>query len=124
MRPFFPPYRSSGGSPEKSSDEVNWFAPGSSPAVFEHPKIRFGVAICADIDTPEIFAEQARRGAQIVFEAAAPGLYGSQETRNWLSGYRWWRENCLTKLGHYARENSIFIAVATQAGRTIDRERL
>jgi predicted amidohydrolase len=103
-------------------DEVNWFAPGSTGAVFQHPKVLFGVSICADIDTPEIFTEQAGLGAQIVFEAAAPGLYGSQTTRNWLSGYQWWQNNCYQKLGHYARDNSIIIAVATQAGRTIDED--
>ena len=105
-----------------AEDEADWFAPGSTAAVFQHPKVRFGVSICADIDTPDIFAEQARLGAQIVFEAAAPGLYGSQATRNWLSGYQWWQNNCLHKLGHYAQDNSISIAVATQAGRTIDED--
>ena len=103
-------------------DEVEWFAPGSTLAVFQHPKVSFGVSICADIGTPELFVEQARLGAQIIFEAAAPGLYGSQATRNWLSGYQWWQNNCLQKLGRYALENSIFIAVATQAGRTIDED--
>jgi predicted amidohydrolase len=105
-----------------AEDEVDLFAPGPTTAVFQHPKVRFGVSICADIDTPEIFAEQARLGAQIVFEAAAPGLYDSQATRNWLSGYQWWQNNCLQKLGRYALENSIFIAVATQAGRTFDED--
>ena len=105
-----------------AEDEVNWFAPGSTAAVFQHPKVCFGISICADIDTPELFAEQARLGAQIVFEAAAPGLYGSQATRNWLSGYQWWQNNCLQKLGRYAQENGIPIAVATQAGRTIDED--
>ena len=105
-----------------AEDEVEWFAPGSTLAVLQHPKVCFGVSICADIGTPEIFAEQARLGAQIIFEAAAPGLYGSQATRNWLSGYQWWQNNCLQKLGRYALENSISIAVATQAGRTIDED--
>lgn len=105
-----------------AEDEVNWFAPGSIATIFQHPKVCFGVSICADIDTPEIFAEQARLGARIIFEAAAPGLYGAQETRNWLSGYQWWQNNCSQKLGRYAQDNSIFIAVATQAGRTIDED--
>jgi len=103
-------------------DEVNWFAPGSTGAVFQHPKVLFGVSICADIATPELFTEQARLGAQIVFEAAAPGLYGPQTTRNWLSGYQWWQNECHHKLGHYARDNGIYIAVATQAGRTLEED--
>jgi predicted amidohydrolase len=103
-------------------DEALWFAPGSSIAVFQHPKVTFGVTICADIDTPELFSKNARLGARIIFEAAAPGLYGSQATRDWQSGYQWWQQECHTKLGQYARDNSIYIAVATQAGRTIDED--
>lgn len=103
-------------------DEVAWFAPGSTAAVFPHPKLVFGIAVCADIGNPDVFAENARLGARIVFEAAAPGLYGPQNTRNWQSGYEWWRNECRNKLGRYARENSIYIAVATQAGRTSDED--
>lgn len=105
-----------------ADDEVAWFAPGSTIAVFQHPKVTFGVSICADIDSPQIFTEYARLGAQIIFEAAAPGLYGSQATRDWLAGYQWWQSECYHKLGQYARDNSIPIVVATQAGRTIDED--
>lgn len=103
-------------------EEVAWFAPGSAVTVFAHPKAICGLAICADIENPTVFADNTRQGARIVFEAAAPGLYGAQATRNWQSGYDWWRGDCGTKLGQYARNNHIFIAVATQAGRTIDED--
>jgi predicted amidohydrolase len=53
---------------------------------------------------------------------AAPGLYGDQATRNWRSGYEWWREKCETQLGGYAREHGYWVAVATQAGRTVDED--
>lgn len=104
------------------NEEVNWFAPGTTGAVFQHPKVVFGLSICADINTPQIFSTCAREGARIVFEAAAPGLYGSQETRDWQAGYQWWRDECHDKLARYARDNHIFIAVATQAGRTNDED--
>ncbi len=65
-------------------------------------------------------AAQAR--AEIVFELAAPGLYGEQATRDWQSGYRWWEEECRTLLGAYARTYGLWIPVATQAGRTIDED--
>jgi predicted amidohydrolase len=104
------------------TDEVAWFAPGAAVSVFAHQKATCGLAVCADIEDPAIFAENARRGAQIIFEAAAPGLYGEQATRNWQAGYDWWRGECHTKLGRYARDNHVSIAVATQAGRTIDED--
>ncbi len=103
-------------------EEALWFAPGSDVTVLPHPKGSFGIAVCADIDDGEIFAAAARQGARLVFEAAAPGLYGAQATRDWRAGYEWWRGECHAKLGHYARENAIYIAVATQAGRTSDED--
>lgn len=103
-------------------DEAHLFTSATSSAVFAHPRATFGVAICADIDSPQVFADCAERGARVVFECAAPGLYGEQATRDWEAGYRWWRGECETKLSHYSRENGISIAVATQAGRTSDED--
>ena len=105
-------------------DEAAWFAPGDTTPVpvFTHRMTPFGVAICADIDSPHLFAAYADQGARVVFEAAAPGLYGEQATRDWQAGFAWWRGECRTKLARYARDNSIHIAVATQAGRTVDED--
>lgn len=103
-------------------DEAKWFAAGPTARVFAHPAITFGVALCYDISNPAMFTECARQGARIVFEAAAPGLYGSQDTRDWQAGFDWWRGECHRLLGQYARENGIAIAVATQAGRTEDED--
>jgi predicted amidohydrolase len=104
-------------------DEEPWFAPGpGETTVFPHESGGLGLAVCADIDNPDVFARLAADGARIVFEAAAPGLYGAQETRDWRSGWQWWRGECHEKLGRYAREHRIFIAVATQAGRTVDED--
>ncbi|HEY7781762.1 MAG TPA: tRNA preQ1(34) S-adenosylmethionine ribosyltransferase-isomerase QueA [Ktedonobacterales bacterium] len=96
--------------------------PATTSGVFAHPAVPFGVAICADIDNEPLFAEHARGGARLVFEAAAPGLYGDQATRDWRAGFEWWRGECQTKLARYARANGIYIAVATQAGRTRDED--
>jgi (R)-amidase len=106
------------------AEEAHLFTPAQfdEPRVFSHPAATFGVAICADIDNPAVFADNARLGARVVFECAAPGLYGAQQTRDWAAGYDWWRGECETKLSRYARENGIFIAAATQAGRTADED--
>ena len=81
-----------------------------------------GTAICADISNPAVFARNVAQGARLIFEAAAPGLYGEQATRDWRAGYAWWRDECHTKLGAYARDFGVTIAVATQAGRTRDED--
>jgi predicted amidohydrolase len=103
-------------------DEAKWFAAGPAVRVFAHPATTFGVALCYDISNPAVFTESARQGARIVFEAAAPGLYGSQATRDWQAGFDWWRGECHRLFSRYARENGIAIAVATQAGRTEDED--
>ncbi|MGH9173238.1 MAG: carbon-nitrogen hydrolase family protein [Vicinamibacterales bacterium] len=103
-------------------EEAEWFTAGEGVPVFAHDGVTFGVAICADIDNPEVFERAAGQGARIVFECAAPGLYGEQATRDWQAGFEWWRAECVEKLAGYARENGIYIAVATQAGRTVDED--
>lgn len=105
------------------SDEAPFFDPGPEKiTAFPVGSSNFGVSICADINNPSLFREYARLGAGFILEAAAPGLYGSQAERNWESGYNWWKGECETRLGRYARENSVYIAVATQAGRTRDED--
>ena len=80
------------------------------------------MAICADIENETVFAECSQQGAKIVFELAAPGLYGEQVTRNWETGYAWWEGECQKYLSRYAREYGFWIGVATQAGRTVDED--
>ncbi|MGD1119102.1 MAG: carbon-nitrogen hydrolase family protein [Dehalococcoidales bacterium] len=103
-------------------EEAGWFCAGSEIAVFQHKNLKYGIAICADIGCEDIFAEYARQEAQIVFLLAAPGLYGDQSTRDWRSGFQWWEGECEKYLKNYAKKYGIWIAVATQAGRTIDED--
>lgn len=124
-------------------EDAQFYAPGTAtPTVWNHPLrhvlpsssplpsrergrgwgLPCGTAICADIANPAVFARNASQGARLIFEAAAPGLYGEQATRDWRSGYEWWRDECYTKLGGYARDHGVTIAVATQAGRTRDED--
>jgi predicted amidohydrolase len=103
-------------------EEAAWFAPGEAIPVCQHDDLTYGIAICADIHNREVFAACAQQGAQVVFEVAAPGLYGEQATRDWRSGYEWWRGECRQYLTAYARDYGLWIAVATQAGRTMDED--
>ena len=100
----------------------DWHAVGDSVPVFQHDALTFGIAICADSGNEHVFAECARQGARIVFEVAAPGLYGDQATRNWESGFRWWKDDCQTYFSRYTQAYDLWIAVATQAGRTVDED--
>lgn len=103
-------------------EEAEWFSPGTLTPIFKHDDLRFGIAICADIRNHEVFADCARQGAKIVFEVAAPGLHGDQATRDWLAGFKWWKSECQKYLSLYAQKYGIWVAVATQAGRTADED--
>jgi len=103
-------------------EEVDWFSQGDQVPVFAHDSLGFGIAICADIGSHEVFEASAQQGARIVFELTAPGLYGEQETRNWKSGFEWWEGECQKYLSQYTQDYGIWVAVATQAGRTVDED--
>jgi predicted amidohydrolase len=103
-------------------DELELFAPSTGTTTFDIAGVRCGLAICADVHCAAVFADCAHAGAKVVFECAAPGLYGAQETRNWRTGYAWWRGECREYLAQYARAYHVAIAVATQAGRTRDED--
>ena len=105
-----------------AEDETDWFSPGDVVPVFQRDDLIFGIAICADAGNAHVFAECAHQGARIVFELAAPGLYGEQATRNWQSGFDWWHTSSLKDLSGHAKNNGLWIAEATQAGRTIDED--
>lgn len=103
-------------------EEVLWFSPGETIPVFTHDNLTYGIAICADIDNEAVFATLGQRGARIIFEVAAPGLYGDQAARDWKASFEWWEEKCGQQLGEYAKKYEVWIVVATQAGRTIDED--
>lgn len=103
-------------------EEADWFSAGETMPVFTHNNLTFGLAICADIGNEKVYAEGAQQGAKIIFELAAPGLYGEQATRNWQSGFAWWEGECQKYLSRYTQKYGLWVAVATQAGRTIDED--
>lgn len=50
-----------------SHDEIHdWYSPGTAPFVFEVNGLRFGCAICIEIQFPEVFLEYLRLGVHCV----------------------------------------------------------
>lgn len=103
-------------------EDSDFATPGDKVKIFDHDGLTFGIAICSDIGMEKIFSECARMGAKIVFELAAPGLYGEQATRDWQAGYEWWEGECWSHFSVYAKKHNIWIGGATQAGRTVDED--
>lgn len=98
-------------------DEAPFYTAGAGITVIPDPAGAFALTICADINNAPLFREIAATGARLVLHAAAPGLYGNRASRDWRAGFDWWRGECDAKLGCYAREHGLCIAVATRAGR-------
>ncbi len=103
-------------------EETLWFSSGQQVPLFRHDGLPYGIAICADLTNREVFAQASRRGAKLIFELAAPGLYGERNPRNWQAGYDWWEAECKQYLSSYAQEFNTWILVATQAGATMDED--
>jgi predicted amidohydrolase len=100
------------------------FLPGRSPALFHVDGLRFGVAICAEAGVDYPFDEPAASGAGIVFFCAAPGLYGPrrESEADWRRGYEWWESSGLGDACRQARRTGVWVALATQAGSTVDED--
>lgn len=99
------------------------FAACDEDTVFELDGTAFAVAICAEsrIDRPFAHAESA--GAKFLCFAAAPGLDERRTTEaEWQSGWDWWGSAGFRDTQRHARERGLWIAIATQAGATVDED--
>ncbi len=110
-----------------TDDEANWFSPGEDMPVFDLAvrggSIRCALAICADSDRPDLFTTFAQKGARIILHSSAPGLYERRtDAASWQAGYDWYKGHLFDRLPAYARENYLYIAVATQTGATVDED--
>ncbi|HYO48895.1 MAG TPA: carbon-nitrogen hydrolase family protein [Chloroflexia bacterium] len=108
-------------------EEADLFSPGAEVAVFNlclpHGDLPCGLAVCADSDRPDLFAEMAHKGARIVFHSSAPGLYTRRtDEGSWREGFEWYQSHLAERLPTWARDNRLYIAVATQTGATVDED--
>ncbi len=108
-------------------EEAEWFSAGDHTPVFRlklsEGEVFCALAVCADSDNPAIFRDAAQGGAQIVFHSSAPGLYGRRtDEASWQVGFDWYKSHLAQRLPLYARDNHLYIAVATQTGSTVDED--
>jgi predicted amidohydrolase len=99
------------------------FTPATEPVVFGHAGARFGVAICAEAGFDGPFDAAAAGGARLVLFPAAPGLYGRRtDEASWQRGFDWWEGSALGDARRHARRRGLWIALAGQAGSTVDED--
>lgn len=99
------------------------YTPAAGSVVFEHAGARFGVAICAESGFDAPFDDAAAAGARLVLFPAAPGLHGRRTGEaSWRRGFTWWENTSLGDARRHARRLGIWIALAGQAGTTVDED--
>lgn len=99
------------------------YTPAAGSVVFDHAGARFGVAICAEAGFEAPFDDAAAAGASLVLFPAAPGLYGRRTGEaSWRRGFTWWEKSSLGDACRHARRLGIWIALAGQAGPTVDED--
>lgn len=99
------------------------FVAGADSEVFEHAGLRFSVAICAESGFDGPFDAAAAGGAELVLFPAAPGLHGRRaDEASWRAGLSWWESCGLADARRHARRRGLWIALAGQAGSTVDED--
>jgi predicted amidohydrolase len=103
-------------------DELG-FARGTAPTVFEHAGAVVGLMICAESTVDFVFDDAAEAGARLVCFCAAPGLYGRRASdADRAEGLAWWESAGLADACRHARRRGVWVALATQAGATVDED--
>lgn len=52
------------------SELTDWYAPGAESVVFDIDGVRFGMALCIEVQFPDVFMEYARRGVDCMLFSA------------------------------------------------------
>lgn len=95
----------------------------SETAVFVLGSARFGSVICAESGVDFTWDDSVAAGARVVFMSSAPGLLGRRVAEaEWQDGWRWWESCGLADARRHAARLGVWVAMATQAGSTVDED--
>ena len=107
----------------KLGDDERGFSVGTDTAVFEYGAARFGTVICAEAHTEFVWDATAATGAPLALVCSAPGLYERRTTEEaWRNGFEWWEGHGLGDARRQAERLGLWVAMATQAGATVDED--
>lgn len=99
------------------------YTASSETAAFQFGSARFGSVICAESGVDFTWDDTVAADAQVVFMSSAPGLYGRRRSdASWQDGMRWWESCGLADARRHAARLGIWVAMATQAGSTVDED--
>jgi predicted amidohydrolase len=99
------------------------YRPSSETGLFELGSARFGSVICAEAGVDFTWDDTVSAGAEVVFMSSAPGLHGRRlDEAGWQAGLGWWESCGLADARHHAARLGVWVAMATQAGSTVDED--
>ena len=99
------------------------FVPHAATPRFASGRTPFGVVICAESHVDFTWDASTSEGERLVCFCSAPGLderCTSEET--WRSGFDWWGTAGVADAQHQAKRLGVWVAMATQAGSTVDED--
>ncbi len=104
-------------------DDEYAYATGSHTLTFDLAGNRYGIIICAEAGVDWTWDATARSGAAIVLFCSAPGLdERNTDAASWRAGFAWWQGCGLGDARRHAKRLHVWVAMATQAGTTIDED--
>jgi predicted amidohydrolase len=102
-------------------DDEHAYSIGSDTFGFDLGPRRFGIIICAEAGVDWTWDATAQAGAEIVLFCSAPGLDDpATDDEAWRVGFEWWEGCGLGDAVHHAARLGVSVAMATQAGATVD----
>ena len=99
------------------------FAVGTSTARCSCAGVPFGLVICAESHVDFTWEASASAGEQLVLLCSAPGLdERCTDEATWHTGFDWWGTAGLADAQRQAQRLGVWVAMATQAGSTVDED--
>ena len=99
------------------------YSTGSDALGFELCSQRLGIIICAEGNVDWTWNATIEAGAEVVLFCSAPGLDGRRtDETTWRAGFEWWDAHGLGNAIRNARRLGVPVAMATQAGTTVDED--
>ncbi|MET0903290.1 MAG: nitrilase-related carbon-nitrogen hydrolase [Acidimicrobiales bacterium] len=99
------------------------FATSSETDRFACQAVPFGIVICAESHVDATWEASVSAGERLVCFCSAPGLdERCTDEETWRSGFDWWGTAGLADAQRQAKGLDVWVAMATQAGSTIDED--
>ena len=99
------------------------FSTASDTCLLELGAARFASIICAESTVDHTWDASAATGAPLLLMSSAPGLHGRRtDDPSWQAGLDWWESAGLADARRQARRLGVWVAMATQAGATVDED--